>query len=189
MINATDLKNGKTFVLDDKPYRVIKYTHQKIGRGGANVKLSIRNLETGSLEEKTFNSTIKVDEISTAKKPFQYLYNDGSTVSFMNPKSFEQIAIPISIVKDELQYIKEGEVVDILFWDEKPLSVDIAAKVTLKIKDTPPGVKGNTASNIYKPAVLENGLKLKVPLFIKVGDQVRVDTRTGEYVERAKTEK
>src|SRR3989344_5194363 len=133
MISATALKNGTTFLLSGTPDRVVKYAHQKIGRGGATVKLSARNLVNGNLEEKTMNSTLKDDEI---------------------------------------------------FWGDKALSVEIPPKVTLTVVETDPGVKGNTASNIYKPAKLENGILIKVPLFIKSGDKIRVDTRTGEYVER-----
>ena len=184
MISATNLKKGTTFEMDGAPFRVVKYTHQKIGRGGANVKLVVRNLQSGKQEEKTINSNAKINEISTTKKPLQYLYNDGSNASFMDPKSFEQIEIPMKVIKNQLPFIKEGETADVLFWDERPLSVEIAPKVTLKVKETTPGTKGNSATNVFKPARLENGLEIKVPLFIKVGDKVRIDTRTGDYVER-----
>lgn len=184
MISATQLKNGTTFVMNGTPFKVTKYTHQKIGRGGANVKLVVRNLQTGNQEEKTINSNAKVDEISTTKRPLQYLYNDGSSASFMDPRSFEQVEIPMKVIKDQLPFIKEGETAEILFWNEKPLSVEIAPKVTLRVKETTPGVKGNSATNVFKPAKLENGLEVKVPLFVKEGDKVRIDTRTGEYTER-----
>ena len=184
MIKTTNLKKGTTFEMDGVPFRVVKYTHQKIGRGGANVKLVVRNLQNGKQEEKTINSNAKVDKISTTKKPLQYLYNDGSNASFMDPKSFEQIEIPLKVIKNQLPFIKEGETADVLFWDDRPLSVEIAPKVTLKVKEAMPGAKGNSATNVYKPATLENGLEVKVPLFIKVGDKVRIDTRTGDYVER-----
>lgn len=186
MIEAKNLRAGTTFLMDGKPYRVVKYTHQKIARGGGTVKLSVRNLETGKLEERTLNSSSKVDEVNTIKKNLQYLYKDGSTVFFMDPKTYDQVEIPQNVIKDQLSFIKEGESVDVLFLDQKALSVEIPPKVTLEVKDTAPGVKGDSATNIYKPATLENGLKLKVPLFIKVGDKIRVDTKTGEYVERAK---
>ena len=190
MVEATALKNGTTFAINNIPYKVIKYSHSKIARGGGTVKLTVRNLATGSSEAKTLNSNAKVDEISTTKRPLQYLYNDGTDASFMDERTYEQIEIPVSIIKDQLQYIQEGEVADVLFWstpdEEKPLSVDIAAKVTLEVTQTDPGVKGNSATNIFKPAVLENGLSTKVPLFIKKGDKIRIDTKSGEYVERAK---
>jgi elongation factor P len=185
MIIATNLKNGTTFLMNGKPYRVVKYTHQKIARGGGTVKLSVRNLETGNLEKKTFNSSAKVEETTTVKRPLQYLYKDDTSVYFMDTRSYEQIEIPLVIAKDQIVFIKEGESVDVLFWENKALSIGLPAKVVLTVKDTVPGVKGNSATNIFKPATLENGLKLKVPLFIKKGDKIRIDTRTGEYVERA----
>lgn len=185
MIIATNLKNGTTFLMNGKPYQVVKYAHQKIARGGGTVKLSIRNLETGNLEKKTLNSSAKVEEATTVKRPLQYLYKDDTSVYFMDTRSYEQIEIPLAMAKDQIVFIKEGESVDVLFWDNKALSIGLPAKVVLAVKDTVPGVKGNSATNIFKPATLENGLKLKVPLFIKKGNKIRIDTRTGEYVERA----
>lgn len=196
MIQATDLKAGTTFELSGKPYKVQKYTHTKIGRGGANVKVSVRNLANGNLEEKTFGSDEKFEEITTSKRSLQFLYKDGTSATFMDPKSYEQVEIPAKTLGDELSYINEGQEVNVLFWSPstgsgqastlEALSVEIPPKVTLKVTDTPPGVKGNSATNIYKPAKLENELQVKVPLFIKAGDKIVVDTRTGEYVERAK---
>ncbi len=186
MISSTDLKNGTTFLSDGKPYKVVKYSHIKIGRGGATVKVTVRNLETGSVEDKTFSSNVKVEDISTVKKRLQFLYVDEDSVVFMDPGSYEQVEIAVSIVENELLFIKEGEKVDVLFWDDKALSVDISPKVELEVVDTDPGVKGNSASNVYKQAKLENGLSIKVPLFIENGDKIRIDTRTSEYVERAK---
>lgn len=185
MINATDLKGGVTFLHNNQPLRVIKYSLVKMGRGGATVKVTVRNLETGSVNEFGFSSNVKLEAVLTSKRQLQYLYNDGSTATFMDPNSFDQLEIPVEVLKTELSYIKEGEQVDVLFWEERPLSVDISPKVTLKVIETDPGVKGNSVSNLYKPAKLENGLSLKVPLFIKIGDKIRVDTRTGDYVERA----
>lgn len=186
MIEATNLKTGVTFSQGGTPYKVVKYTHTKIARGGGNVKLSVKNLRTGKLEVKTLNSNSKVDKIETAKKSFQFLYKDKENASFMDTKTYDQIEIPIKKIEDQLTYIKEGQEVSVLFLDETPLSVDIPPKVTLTVKETAPGVKGNSASNMFKPATLENGLKLKVPLFIKVGDKIRVDTRSREYIERTR---
>ncbi len=184
MVEATALKAGKTFVMDGTPFVVIKYELQKIARGGGTVKLSVRNLRNGQLEQKTMNSSAKVQEITTSKRPLQFLYADDDLVSFMDPESFEQVEIPRNLVEYELAFIKEGETVNVMFWDDNPLSVEIAPKVTLEVVDTAPGVKGNSATNVFKPAKLENGLEIKVPLFIKNGDKIRVDTRNGEYVER-----
>ena len=193
MINATDLKAGITFEMDGRPYKVVKYIHQKIGRGGATVRVTLRNLINANLEERTMNSTSKLTEISTRKRSLQYLYKDGKAATFMDAKTYEQIEIPISLIEDELRYIKEGEDADVLFWDDppsgearKPLSIEISPKATLTVVETDPGVKGNSATNMYKPAILENGSSVKIPLFIKKGEKIVVDTRTGEYVERAK---
>lgn len=186
MLDATSLKNGKTFVTDGKPYVVVKYEHQKIGRGGASVKLSVRNLENGKLEEKTLNSTVKVEEITTTKKAMQYLFKDSTGATFMDPQTYEQIQISLQLIKEQLSFIKEGETVNILFWDDRALSVELPPKVILKVVDTAPGAKGNSATNIYKPAICDNDFSTKVPLFIKIGDRIRVDTKSGEYVERVK---
>jgi elongation factor P len=186
MINSTDLRAGVAFLQNGKPYQVIKYSLIKMGRGGAVVKVAARNLESGSIEEKSFSSNVTVDEVSTSKKRLQYLYKDSASATFMDPKTYEQIEIPLGVLANDILYLKEGESVDVLLWDEKPLSVILSPSVILEVTECDPGVKGNSATNIYKPATLENGLKLKVPLFIKVGDKIKVDTRNGEYVERAK---
>jgi elongation factor P len=185
MATANDLKNGVNFLFKGKPYKVVKYTHQKLGRGGANIKLQIRNLENGELLEQTYKSTAAFDEITTRKRKLQYLYSDKQTVFFMDPSNFEQVEVPVSVVSDAMPYVKEGEEVDVLFWEDRALSVEIPPKVVMEVVETDPGVKGNSATNIYKPAKLSNGLWVKVPLFIKIGEKIRVDTRTGSYVERA----
>jgi len=186
MIKATDLKNGATFLHFGRPYQVVKYSLIKMGRGGAVVKTSARNLESGSIEEISYSSNNSVEEANTLKRKLQFLYKDAANAVFMDPKTYEQTEIPLRVLGSEITFIKEGENVDVLFWDDKALSMALPPKVEFKVTQTDPGIKGNTASNIYKPAVLENGLKVKVPLFIKVGDRVRIDTRTGGYVERAK---
>ena len=150
------------------------------------VKVLARNLESGSIEEKGFSSNISVEEVLTSKRTLQYLYKDASNAVFMDPKSFEQMEIPLSILGDAVSYVKEGENVNVLFWESKALSVEVPPKITLEVTECDPGVRGNSATNLYKPAVLENGLKTKVPLFINAGEKIRVDTRTGEYIERAK---
>ncbi|QQS39515.1 elongation factor P [Candidatus Woesebacteria bacterium] len=184
MVDAAALKNGTTFESNGIPYLVLKYELQKVARGGGTVKLTLRNLVNGNMERKVCNSTAKYELISTTKRSLQYLFKDASTACFMDEKTYEQVEIPISIVKNEIQFIKEGQLANVLFWDDRPLSVDIAPKVTLEVTQTSPGVKGNSATNVFKPAILENGLEIKVPLFIKTGDKIRVDTRSGEYLER-----
>lgn len=188
MLGATDLKNGVTFLSYGKPYQVVKYALVKMGRGGATVKLTARNLETGSLEEKSYSSNATIEDMTTRKRKLQFLFKDTVTATFMDPQSYDQTEIPLAVIGEPAVFLKEGELVDILFWEDKPLSVDLLPKVTLTIAETDPGIKGNTASNIYKSATCDNGVTIKVPLFIEVGDKVRVDTRTGAYVERARNE-
>ena len=186
MINSSDLKSGVTFLHHDKPYKVVKYSLIKMGRGGATVKLIARNMETGATEPISYSSNVKVDEVVTSKKRLQYLFKDKINATFMDPVTFDQVEIPVSVIETELPFIKEGDNVDVLFWSEKALSVDIAPKVVLKVIETDPGVKGNTVSNLYKPAKLENGLTIKVPLFINSVEKIKVDTRNASYIERAK---
>jgi elongation factor P len=186
MINSTDLKNGVTFLRNEKPYKVVKYSLIKMGRGGATVKLMVRDMETGGVIPVSYSSNVKVDEVTTTKRRLQYLFKDASTVTFMDPTSFDQIEIPVGVIETELPFIKEGDNVDVLFWNDKALSVDIMPKVVLTVVETDPGVKGNTVSNLYKPAKMDNGLTIRVPLFINAGEKIRVDTRTSSYIERAK---
>lgn len=184
MLGATELKNGTAFLYEGKPFKVLKYELNKMGRGGAVVRVSCSNLETGANVEHAFSSNLTFPVVDLSKQKLQYLYKDDSRAYFMNPASYDQVEIPLSVLGKDIAFVKEGEETVILFWGEKPLSVELSPKIVLKVTETDPGVKGNSATNIYKPAVLENGLKLKVPLFINTGDKIRVDTRTGEYIER-----
>ncbi len=193
MISVTELRSGRTFEENGEPFVVLKYEHLKMGRGTANIKVKVRNLKTGAVLEKTFISGAKVSEISTVKRKLQYLYC-GATSSayckdnfyFMDPKTFEQLEIPRDLISDQAPFLREQAMVDVLFWSEKPLSIELPPKMEFEVKETGPGVKGDSATNIFKPAVLDNGLKIKIPLFINQGERILVDTRTGEYVERVK---
>ncbi|MBI4029188.1 MAG: elongation factor P [Candidatus Blackburnbacteria bacterium] len=189
MINSTDLRAGTTFLSDGQPYQVLKYTFVKMGRGSATVKVKARNLISGSTVDKSYTSNNVVEDVQTNKRRLQYLYKDPSTDSgqayFMDPKDYDQVTISVKTLGDQVAFLKEGGEVDVLFWDERALSLDLPPKVILTVTEADPGVKGNSASNIYKSAVLENGLQVKVPLFINKGEKIVVDTRTGEYIERA----
>lgn len=185
-MNTTDLKGGATFLHYGKPYQVVKYNLIKMGRGSAYVKITAKNMESGGTEEISYQSNASVEEANTGKRKLQYLYKDALTAYFMDPKSFEQIEIPIKVLGEQMLFVKEGAETTVLFWDDKALSIDIPPKVVLTVKETDPGVKGNSASNFLKSATLENGLKVKVPLFINAGEKIRVDTRTWDYIERAK---
>ena len=186
MIGVTELRSGTIFEDNGNIFQVLSYEHIKMGRGSANIKVKVKNLRSGATTEKSFISGARVSEIYVSKKDLQYLYKDPNFAYFMDSFSYEQIEIPLSIIGSELLYFKEGEDVNILFWDEKPMSCELPPKVTLEVIECDPGVKGNSASNFLKSAKMENGLLTKVPLFIKVGEKIRIDTRSGDYVERAK---
>ena len=186
MIAVQDLKNGITFELDNDPYIVLKYEHIKVGRGSATIRVKIKNLKTGRVLEKTFINSARVESVSLIKKKMQFLYESGKNFAFMDPETYDQVEIPIDILGSSSSFLKEGMVVTVLYWEDKPLWVELQPKMELTVTETDPGVKGNSATNVYKPAILENGYQLRVPLFINKGDKIRVDTRTGEYIERAK---
>ena len=186
MISVTQLKNGATFKMDGQPFVVTKYEHTKMGRGNATIKVKVRNLQNGAIVEKTFVSGTRVEDIQTEKKKMQYLYQDGEDYAFMDPVSFEQVSVSSQAIGESGQFLQEGAQIDVMFWEGKGLAVDLPPALTFTVAKTGPGVKGNSATNIWKEAVLENEAKVKVPLFVKEGERIRVDTRTGEYVERAK---
>lgn len=184
MISVNDLRQGAIYEDNGNLLQVVAFEHIKMGRGSATIKVKIKNLRTGSISEKGFVNGQKVQDVSVVKKEMQYLYQDGESVYFMDPVTFEQVAIPLKIIP-ESPYLKEGQSYPISFHNDEALSLVMTPKVELKVVDTAPGVKGNSASNVFKDATLENGIVTKVPLFINVGDTIRVDTRTGAYTERA----
>jgi len=158
-----------------------------MGRGSATIKIKMRNLLTGSTVEKAFINSARVEEVDLVRRPMQFLYKDGEGYVFMNPKDYDQVTIPGEVVGEQGPYLKEGTEVNVLWWSERALWVELPPKMSFVIAQTDPGVKGNTVSNLYKPAKLDNGLTIKVPLFINEGDGVVVDTRDGTYVERVKS--
>lgn len=184
MISVNELRNGVIYTEEGNLLQVLSFEHIKMGRGSANIKVKVRNLRTGSVTEKSFINTAKVQDVQVFKKELQYLYKDEDNAYFMNPETFDQITVSLKIISGEA-FLKEGDTYPISFHGEEALDVILPPKVDLKVTDTAPGVKGNSASNVFKDATLENGITVKVPLFINVGDKVRVDTRTGAYTERA----
>lgn len=186
MISVTHLRAGTVFEDNGEPYVVVKYEHVKMGRGTANIKIKAKHLKTGSVIEKSYISGARVQELQTTKRKLQYLYRDTDNFYFMNPKTFEQVSLSEKAVDDQAKFLVEGITVDTFFLEDTPLSVELPSKMDFKITETEPGVKGDSATNIYKSATLENGLQIKVPLFINSGERVWIDTRTGEYIERVK---
>lgn len=179
-----DLKAGATWMEDGNLFRVISYEHIKMGRGSATIKVKARNVRSGAVVEKGYTNGAQVNAVSVDKKDYQFLYKDADTAYFMNPTTFEQVEAPLNVVEGH-QYLQEGKNATLEFYEDEVLGVVLPPKVTLKVAETDPGVKGNSASNMYKDATLENGINTRVPLFINIGDSVIVDTRDGSYTKRA----
>jgi elongation factor P len=184
MIGVQELRAGIIFEENGSLLQVLSYEHIKVGRGSANIKVKVKNLRSGSTTEKSFINTAKVNDVAVFKRDNQYLYKDGEVAYFMNPQTFEQISVPLNVIEGA-QFLKESETYSISFLGDEALSVTLPPKVVFEVTETAPGVKGNSATNVFKDAILENGLSVKVPPFIKTGDKVRVDTRTGAYTEKA----
>ena len=184
MISVTELRSGTTFEEDGVYYTVLSYEHIKMGRGSANIKVKVRNLKSGSVTEKGYTNGAKISDVPVLKKEMQFLYKDDDSVYFMDQQTFEQINLPLILVPDS-QYLKEGESFPVSFIEGKPLSILLPPKMVFKVIETSPGLKGNSATNVFKEATLENNIKTRVPLFINIGESIKVDTRTGAYTEKA----
>jgi len=184
MIGVTELRAGTTYEENGQYLVVLSYEHIKMGRGSANIKVKVRNIKSGTIVDKSYINGAKVQDVQVLKKDMQYLYKDSDFVYFMDPKSYEQVNIPIKLVPDHI-YLKEGESFNVSFLEGEPLTVMFPPKMTFQVAETAPGIKGNSATNVFKEAILENGLKTKVPLFINIGEFIRVDTRDGSYAEKA----
>lgn len=185
MIQASDLKVGKIFVLQDKLWKVLEYKHTHMGRGAADVRVKIKSLMTQAIKTEVFSSDQKFQEAEIDKKNFKYLYQDDSQLIFMDPVTFEQQSVPVNVIgKKTVSFLQEGEEAALLFWQNKVIDIELPPKMVFEVKECNPGVKGNSATNMFKPAVLKNGITVKVPLFIKPGDKIKIETREGKYVER-----
>ncbi len=185
MVNANDIKNGMTILFEDNIYVVLEFSHVKPGKGAAFVKAKLKNLRTGSIVEKTFNSSIKLERAMIQKIDMQYLYNSGESYNFMNMETYEQIEIPVSRLGDDAKFLKENLSVNITFYEGEVLGIILPDKIEYTITKTEPAVKGNTTNNATKEATIETGLVIKVPLFIEEGENVVVSTSDGKYVSRA----
>ena len=185
MVSAGDFRNGVTFEMDGDVYQIIEFQHVKPGKGAAFVRTKIRNVIAGSVVERTFNPTEKFPTAYIERKEMEYSYNDGDLYYFMDPESYELIPINKSDLSDSFKFVKENTVCKILSYKGNVFGVEPPTSVTLEVTQTDPGFKGDTATNATKPAVLETGAEIKVPLFIEEGEMVIVDTRTGEYLSRA----
>lgn len=185
MYSPTDLKKGKVIVIDGQPFVVVDYNQKVMGRGGSIVNVKIKNLINGAVLPKTYKGQEKIEAGDVTTQRAQYLYNDGGKAYFMNPETFEQFELQLSDAGDVEKYMKEGEEVQLQFFDERVIAVDLPTTVVLAVTYTENAVKGDTTTNIQKDATLETGLSAKVPAFIKVGDKLKIDTRDGRYLARA----
>ena len=185
MISVNDLKNGLTLELDNGLWTVVEFLHVKPGKGPAFVRIKLKNLKTGSTVEQTFNTNIKLEKAMVEKVPMQFLYENAGNYNFMNMETYEQMELSKDSLGEDAKYLKEGISVDISSYNGEILGISLPEKIQYEVTNTEPAVKGNTATNATKEAVLENGLTVKVPLFINEGDIVIVSTKDGKYDSRA----
>jgi elongation factor P len=184
MIDAGELKKGITIVLDGQLYQVLDYSHIKMGRGSAQIRIKLRDVKAGHLIEKSFQASEKFTKAFLERRQVQFLYNDGGLYHFMDNQSYEQVAVDKALMGDTVNYLVENMNLELLIHKGVPIGVELPLSVELTITETGPGFKGNTASAGGKPAKMETGITIQVPFFLNTGDKIKVDTRTGTYLER-----
>ena len=184
-VSTNQFKNGMHVQVDGQIWRIVEFQHVKPGKGGAFVRTKLKAVDTGSVVDKTFRAGEKMPRIRTETKSVQYLYDAGDDVVFMDEESFEQLHLPRGDVAEELDFLQPSGSVQLLLVDGRPSGVQLPASVELQVTDTEPGVRGDTVSNVTKPATLETGAVVQVPLFVNVGDRIKVDPREGRYISRA----
>ena len=184
-ISTNQFKNGMHVELDGQVWRIVEFQHVKPGKGGAFVRTKLKNAETGSVVDRTFRAGEKMPRVHTETKSVQYLYDSGDEVVFMDAESYEQISFPRAEVEQQLEFLLPSSSLMLLTLDGRPGGVELPASVELEVRETEPGVKGDTVSNVTKPATLETGAVVQVPLFVNVGDRIKVDTRERRYISRA----
>lgn len=186
MITAGDFRKGMTFEIDGEPNVVLDFQHVKPGKGAAFVRTKYKNILTGAIREDAFNPTEKFNQAHIDTKQMQYSYNDGELYYFMDMETYDMVPLGQEDVADAIQYIRENDMATIKFYNGTPFSVEAPNFVDLKVIETEPGVKGNTATNVTKPATVETGAIIQVPIFIEEGEKIQIDTRSGEYLGRSK---
>jgi elongation factor P len=183
-VDTSEFRNGLRLEIDGDPFEITFFQHVKPGKGGAFVRTKLRNLRTGRVVDQTFRAGERLDEADVDDRRMQYLYQDGDSLVFMDTQSFDQIPFSADQVGDARRFLKENVEVDVLFWKDRPLQIELPNFIEAAIVRCDPGLKGDTASGATKPATLETGAVLQVPLFVKEGDRIRVETRTGQNIER-----
>lgn len=185
MLNFNEIKTGKVIKVNAEPYIIIKTDHHKMGRGGAVLKIKCRNLINGNVLERTYQGSEKAEEAETETKKANFMYKDKDEAYFMDNSNYEQFNLHLEEIGESAKFLKDGTDVDVLYFENKPVSISLPIKMDFKVVSAPPGVKGNSAGNVNKQVEIETGAVLNVPMFINEGDVIRVNTDTGEYVERA----
>ncbi len=184
MLSTTDFRRGLKIEMDGTPYEIVEFQHVKPGKGGAFIRTKLKNLMTGRVVDNTFRSGEKVDKPDMETRGMQFLYRDGENLVLMDLSTYEQVESPIANFGDKAGYLIDGQELKVLLYNGNPLDIDLPASVVMKVTDTEPGIKGDTVSGATKPATLESGITVNVPLFINVDENIKVDTRTGEYIGR-----
>jgi elongation factor P len=185
VVSTNQFRNGMHIALDGQTWRIVEFQHVKPGKGGAFVRTKLKSLGSGSVVDKTFRAGEKFERIRTDNKTMQYLYDAGDEVVFMDAETYEQLSLPREAVEEALPFMQASTSWQVLFVGGAPTGIDLPASVVLEVTDTEPGVKGDTVSNVTKPATLETGAVVQVPLFVNVGDRVKVDPRESRYISRA----
>jgi elongation factor P len=184
-ITTNDLKNGMTLKLDEGLYQIVDFQHVKPGKGGAFVRTTLKNVRTGAVVDRTFRAAEKVEQAVIDKREMQFLYRDGSEFVFMDNESYDQLQVAPTALGDSANYIVDGSTVQLAMYDTEIVGVELPAAVELVVRETEPGIQGDRVSGAKKPATMETGLVLQVPLFVNIGDRLKVDTRSGDYITRA----
>ena len=186
MYDTSQFRRGLKIEIEEKPYEIVEFQHVKPGKGGAFVRTKLRNMLNGRVIDRTFRSGEKVGRPDVQERQMQYLYKEGNNYCLMDNETYDQIYLSEEQIGESTSFLTENEIVDVMLLDEKPIGVELPIFVELTVSDTSPGVKGDTATKVTKPATLETGAVIPVPVFINVGDKIKVDTRTGSYSERVK---
>ena len=184
MISSNDFRSGVTIVIDNSVWRVVEFLHVKPGKGSAFVRTKLKNVQTGNVVEKTFRAGESLPQATLEKRTMQHTYKEAEQYVFMDMETFEEATLTPTQMGDRVKFVKEGMEVNILFWDDKVLDIELPTSVILEVLDTDPGVKGDTATGGTKPAIVETGAQVMVPLFITIGERIKVDTRDGLYLGR-----
>jgi elongation factor P len=186
MLDINQIKTGKKIILDGEPFAVLFDQHSKTGRAGAVLRTKLKNLKSGAIVSKTFQGADKVQEAEIEKQKAQFLYGDNSGYYFMNNATFEQFSLPNEVIGEAKRFLKEGTDLDVIYFSSVPINIELPIKMDFEVVEAPPAVKGNTVDGGSKQVIIETGVKINAPLFIKTGDIIKINTETGEYAERTK---